>query len=137
MAALATRGSPGLPANPGATKHSRTHHRAQIAKRRPSSLTLDLSRRSVVGDRDAVPADEPVSFTIPDQVVRSNAELVEKLKGKLILAPLTKGGNLPFRRLCCDFGAEATVSEMAYARALLNGMQGRQKGASPAGEGGE
>ena len=39
-------------------------------------------------------------------------------RAKRILAPLTKGGNLPFRRLCVDFGAEITVSEMAYAREI-------------------
>ncbi len=36
--------------------------------------------------------------------------------GHTILAPLTKGGNLPFRRLCVDFGARVTMSEMAYSR---------------------
>jgi len=39
----------------------------------------------------------------------------------MILAPLTRGGNLPFRRLCADFGMETSVSEMIYARSLLKG----------------
>ena len=38
---------------------------------------------------------------------------------ELLLAPLTKGGNLPFRRLCVDFGCNVTVSEMVFARFLL------------------
>lgn len=43
-----------------------------------------------------------------------------------ILAPLTKGGDLPFRRLCMSFGADATVSEMAYARFVAKG-RGRSR----------
>jgi tRNA-dihydrouridine synthase 3 len=34
------------------------------------------------------------------------------------MAPMTKGSNLPYRRLCVEFGAEITVSEMTLARRL-------------------
>ncbi len=36
-----------------------------------------------------------------------------------VLAPLTQGGNLPFRRLCLAYGAGITFSEMVYAHKLL------------------
>ena len=37
------------------------------------------------------------------------------------MAPLTRGGNLPFRRLCADFGCEAAMGEMVFARYLVKG----------------
>lgn len=48
-------------------------------------------------------------------------QIQSSFTGKMILAPLTKGGNLPFRRLCADFGMDVSVSEMVYARSLLKG----------------
>ena len=44
--------------------------------------------------------------------------LQEALPGTLVMAPMTKGSNLPYRRLCVELGARVTLSEMAVARRL-------------------
>jgi tRNA-dihydrouridine synthase 3 len=47
--------------------------------------------------------------------------LAAQFAGQMILAPLTRGGNLPFRRLCADFGCNVSMSEMVFARHLVKG----------------
>src|SRR4030095_2948317 len=44
--------------------------------------------------------------------------LREVLTGALVMAPMTKGSNLPYRRLCVELGARVTISEMTVARRL-------------------
>ena len=63
----------------------------------------------------------PKNVVTPRENLGATASIQSQLKGKMILAPLTRGGNLPFRRLCADFGMEVSLSEMIYARSLLKG----------------
>jgi tRNA-dihydrouridine synthase 3 len=46
------------------------------------------------------------------------------LAGAVIMAPMTKGSNLPYRRLCSQLGATITMSEMAVARRLRQRKRG-------------
>ncbi len=44
--------------------------------------------------------------------------LHDQLTGAVVMAPMTKGSNLPYRRLCLELGARVTMSEMTVARRL-------------------
>jgi tRNA-dihydrouridine synthase 3 len=44
--------------------------------------------------------------------------LLDLLPGALIMGPMTKGSNLPYRQLCAELGARVLVSEMVVARRL-------------------
>ncbi|MGM9991846.1 MAG: tRNA-dihydrouridine synthase family protein [Candidatus Bruticola sp.] len=47
--------------------------------------------------------------------------MISSWNNSVILAPMSRGSNLPFRRLCCNFGATITISEMIFASALAKG----------------
>ena len=53
-----------------------------------------------------------------DDCMSDTPSLVERLRGALVMAPMTKGSNLPFRQLCAEYGARVMMSEMAVARRL-------------------
>ena len=50
--------------------------------------------------------------------------LRDTLHGALVMAPMTKGSNLPYRQLCQELGARVTMSEMALARRLKQKRRG-------------
>ena len=45
-------------------------------------------------------------------------------RDQVILAPMTKGSNLPFRRLCVEMGVRFSVGEMALSRYVAKGRSG-------------
>ena len=49
---------------------------------------------------------------------------VAGLQGALVMGPMTKGSNLPYRRLCVELGARVTMSEMTVARRLKQRRKG-------------
>ncbi|KPA76116.1 hypothetical protein ABB37_07888 [Leptomonas pyrrhocoris] len=68
-----------------------------------------------IGNDDAAAAGVRSSQTherLRDVVARQSSTR-GLFTNKLVLAPLTTVGNLPFRRVCKSFGADVTVSEMA------------------------
>ncbi len=51
-------------------------------------------------------------------------DLRQRLDGALVMAPMTKGSNLPYRRLCAELGARVLMSEMTVARRLKQRRRG-------------
>lgn len=103
--------------NPTTVNHLTQEVQGALRKR---TYDFKLAETIVNSVNDAVKTSGAVTDEDTIKLQPKEKKIID-FRGKLFLSPLTTVGNLPFRRICKEFGADVTCGEMAMCSSLLQG----------------